>query len=322
MSSKGIILVKKDHLFIGLVGTSIFFISIFLGPYYIGGDQRTYRFLYDGLSGLSIFDGFIFYTSNIDSIEPGYFFYSWIFSNLGFEKDLFVALFNTFLAIFSYILLRRIGASHIFIAFLLIFNFYAYVLYFSADRLKFAVLFFVISILVLSKKMRAFWAAMSIVTHIQMGILYSSIAFSLFSRYFFIVVRNGRVSVEKIKLIFLVLIFSTFFLFLMKEQIVAKLVYFEVRHFSELIRSLVFFLMALYCAKQKKLVLYLFIPLLIAVFFLGGMRLNIFSFFVFIYFATQDRGGLNLPYVLTSLYFAYGALGFVSNIIMHGDGFH
>ena len=61
---------------------------------------------------------------------------------------------------------------------------------------------------------------------------------------------------------------------------------------------------------------------MIAVGIFGGERVNMFGYFVFMYFALQVNRGVNLGVILTTLYFSYQTYFFVENIILYGDGFY
>lgn len=74
--------------------------------------------------------------------------------------------------------------------------------------------------------------------------------------------------------------------------------------------------------KNKLQVFLIFIPLFGAVYFLGGERVNMMGYFVFLFYALQHKRGFNLGILATSAYFLYVNIIFVDNIIKHGEGFN
>ena len=66
----------------------------------------------------------------------------------------------------------------------------------------------------------------------------------------------------------------------------------------------------------------IFFPLFIAVFLIGGERVNMIGYFVFLYYALPINKGFNFGVLLTSAYFLAASFGFTINIIEHGDGFY
>jgi hypothetical protein len=64
-----------------------------------------------------------------------------------------------------------------------------------------------------------------------------------------------------------------------------------------------------------------FLPVIIGIAILGGSRLNMLGYFIFLYYGLRANGGLNVGVLATLVYLAYKAFGLVSNIIVHGHGF-
>lgn len=91
---------------------------------------------------------------------------------------------------------------------------------------------------------------------------------------------------------------------------------------DSLIKPLIFMALAVYYSRQKwGEALLASLPLVVASYFVGSERVTIFSYFVFMYYAAPYRNGLNLGVIATSVFFAYGGIGFLSRMIMFGDGF-
>ena len=71
----------------------------------------------------------------------------------------------------------------------------------------------------------------------------------------------------------------------------------------------------------KSKVIFMFIPLFIAVLLVGGDRINMISYIVFLYFSLPIKKGLNFGVIVSSVYFMVATIFFVGNILLYGDGF-
>ncbi len=93
------------------------------------------------------------------------------------------------------------------------------------------------------------------------------------------------------------------------------------KEIEQLYKSGLFFILAYYYSKDKKELIFLFIPILIAVYSLGGDRLNMFAYFIFLYYALPINRGINFGIIFTSIYFSYKSIISCYNIVIHGDMF-
>ena len=89
----------------------------------------------------------------------------------------------------------------------------------------------------------------------------------------------------------------------------------------EIVKIVAFFILSLVYARRRSDVVLLFAPLFVAVLLVGGGRVNMLGYMVFLGYGLKINGGVNWGVFLTSLYFAYGAIGFVSDVLEHGSGF-
>jgi hypothetical protein len=67
--------------------------------------------------------------------------------------------------------------------------------------------------------------------------------------------------------------------------------------------------------------LLIFSPFLVGIAIVGGSRLNMLAYFIFLGFGLKINGGLNFGVLLTSAYFFYKSIGFVANVLNYGHGF-
>ena len=306
---------KKFSAFVALI---VFALSLLISPHYMLGDQEHYRGVFEILPTLSFVNGFIHYSQALSSIEPGHYTISWIFSRF-LEKDLFISILNAILAFYSMQLLIRWRASIYVAASIVLTNFYFYVLFFAAERLKVSFIFLTMALAHVNGSKFYFFSALSAISHIQILIVYMMLLFREFLIEFIRIITS--VKIKKYFLIGLIAFFLT--LVVMSGQIIEKFSAYAATGFDiqSVYKLLVFYFMTLVYSRNRSDVTILFIPLFIAVLMIGDERINMFGYFVFLYYAIPINKGFNMGVVLTSAYFFYKTIIFVHNIIVSGDGF-
>jgi hypothetical protein len=300
------------------VVTIVFIFSLLIAPLYINGDQTYYREVYEKLPYLDIKEAFLFYKSKLSSVELTHFTISWIISPY-IHKDLFVSISNAIFAYGLISLFEKWKASFWISLLIILTNYYILVMYFAAERLKFGFIFATFSLLYAENiKKYLIFCSLSIVSHIQMLIIIGSIVFRECTK----TIKNSFYTGEvKNKAIFLLPIMIVP-LYIMWDQIVIKFAaYYGSGGLEALGKAFVFFLLSINYAKKKSEAIFLFIPIFIAIFLVGGERVNIFGYFIFLYYGLNYRGGRNIGVVTTSIYYGYNAFIFLLNIIASGEGF-
>jgi hypothetical protein len=295
-----------------------FILSMIILPLHTGSDQIIYRKVYEALPGLSFLEGFIFFTVNTSSREPGYFLLVYVFSHF-MNKDLLMSFLNAAIGYYlSLWLIRKKISWHVII--LLSLNYYLIVLFFAAERLKLSLLLALLALAYSRGLFRYLLWGGSILSQMQTALLILSmvtanIVASL--RPLFRGKLRFRMLFSLIGLFFLALL-----LFFLREHIIEKLPkYIEKGGITELIKPLVFTGLTLYYAKYKRVEAFVMqAPMIIASFVVGGERIVIFSYFIFMFYALQFRRGSNLGVFLPSSYFFVKGIIYIINTILYGQG--
>jgi hypothetical protein len=297
----------------------IFILSVYISSYFTAGDQLAYNKAYYGIIGLDIFSAYLHYQGSVGSLEPIHFFISWIVSNLGMEKDIFIAFSNSILVYILISVLQSWRVSITVIISIVFFNFYFTVLYFSAERLKFGIILLLLSVLNYKNyKKSIFFTFFAIITHVQTAIIYISILFKKVFLDILNLFHTGKLSKNIVYLSFL----FTIPIIILSDHIFYKFSSFtSLFGIQDLIKTFLFFIMSLYYSKDKKETALIFIPLFVMIIFVGDTRINMLSYFIFLYYSLQINRGLNFGILVTSLYFGYKSIDFVSNIFLYGNGF-
>ena len=267
------------HLKCIIIAFLVFIISLVLGPLYHSGDQVNYIRVYNELPLLSFSEGRQYYSKYLTSSEIVHFLFITIFSRIT-EKFIFISVINSILAYMILLLFRQWKVNFIVSALIVLTNYYSYILFFPAERLKFGVIFLIFSLLYFDEKKKFIASSLlSSLSHFQMVLVYISILFEFVFSKVKLFIFEQKISKYLILLVFL----SIFGLVLFVDNIMHKVnVYLSNSSgIYELWKGLLFFIGAMIYSKNTKQIVLVFFPLLIFTYLLGGSRINMLSFFVF-----------------------------------------
>lgn len=295
--------------------------SIIVLPYYINGDQSHYRNLYSGLEGLPLFDGFVFYKLTIGSEEPVYFLFSWMLSNLGIEKDVFITIANILLAVVGYKTLLKLGSKPYVSYIIVSFNFYFLVFYLSAERLKFALIFSFL--FYIADRLKPLYALLSILSHSQIIIIYFSVMAPNLKQFLYDIFVRFKFKNKYLLIMIIAIVASPIVFVILGNHISSKISYYYTSENTiiDFLRIFAFFTLSFFYAKKKIDTIFAFLPLFVLVFFLGGERINFIGYFMFLYFSVHYRGGFNFGIIITNIYFTVTSYFFIKDVIEFGTGF-
>lgn len=298
---------------------AVFAISILVGSLYTGGDQRNYGFVYDVIGALPLVDAFAFYTRSLTSIEVVHFIFIWSLSSY-FPKVLLFSIVNTIFAGLIVRLFDLIKVNFLITCVFLLSNFYIYVLFFAAERLKFGFLLLILGLSIQSGKvLKNSMFLLSLSAHFQMVLVLAPKAFEMF-----IATLVRALKVRRFNLTILILLVPFLFLPLVSDFLLEKLQNYEdSRSIVDYAKVACFLILALWYAGKKSAtsVLIMFVPIFIAVYFVGGDRVNMIAYFYFLAYGLTYRNGLNIGILLTTLYFLIKTIFFIQSIINVGHGF-
>lgn len=303
----------------------VFIYSLYVGPFATGGDQTAYREIYEQIGKLSFEEAIRFYFHSINSKELVHFGFSFIFSSNGIDKDVFIAISNGFLAYVSAAVLLKFNASKIIVVVIILTSFYFNVLYFSAERLKFGFIFFMLSILFWDRKLLFYiFSFTSLFAHAQMAINYLAALFSLLMKQFKRILLSGKISTHIFIIILTLLIFGFLvdrYSELGSHTILKFNAYHKEIELFDIAKILVIMCLAVFYSKNSWEAFFTFVPLVVLVSFLGSDRILMVGYFLFLYYGLQVKRGLNLGVISTTIYFSLKSIGFLQGLIYFGNGF-
>jgi hypothetical protein len=292
-----------------------------LDPYYWSGDQTYYRAFYTTREGVGLGDSFADYNGILGSSEPGYFLlvmacYSWL------DKDVLMSLLN---GLFGFLLGRGLVALNTsrIVMLLVAVNYYLLMLYLAADRLKLALLFVLLSA-VRAGAWQYVMLTFSMLSHVQTAVLIIGRVLANLIPTLRILLA-GRLRLQLL-LAPVVVVFLGLPLWYLREYVATKA---EVymggvqQGVSPLLKPLAFAAITLVYTSGRRLeALALHAPLIIGSAMVGSERLAVFSYFIFMYYGVQVRGGLNLGVLSSCAYFAFTGVVFMFDVVTYGTGYY
>jgi hypothetical protein len=202
-------------------------------------------------------------------------------------------------------------------------NFYWVVLYFSAERLKVGILFLVLSILTAKQLWISFlFATAAILAHHSLIFIYGGVCLVGLGD-----LRNRKNPDLKGSAVRIAIVGSMLLaaVLLGYKDIWFKLQAYLANHESANLRALgpVLVLVTISSLYAKRIIepVLLYLPVVVGTALLGGSRLNMLAYILFLYYGLRVRGGYNFGVIATAIYLGYKSLGFVANVVEHGHGF-
>lgn len=304
---------KFKYIFLFLI---YFVFSYYILDLYQYGDQVHYRRFYSDISEVSFFEAFALGYFYLASIEPLTIFMLWIGSSLEIPKDIYISFFNAGLAV-SLIKLCEKYKVKWYVILLLLSNFYLLVLFTGAERLKFAYLILIISLLS-NKKYINNLIYLSPLAHLQSTLLIApKMILSFYQNNFR---KKSSLFRNVLSIIFFIILF--YFFYFLKDAILRKFYsyYTSSWDISEIFQLSVLLLVYLIITKNYKHSFLIFVPLFFLAMIIGNDRVNMMGF-TFITFLLMRANKLNHPlYIALLFYFVYKAYFLLFNIINYGEG--
>ncbi|MEF1308608.1 hypothetical protein QTO01_00670 [Vibrio mytili] len=263
--------------------------------------------------------------SNIGASEPLYGFIVWVVSNLGIERDYFLALINGFFAVGLAYLGYKLNFKWYYILFLLL-NYYIMVLMFSAERLKFGFLFLTLGLCAENKNIKNCFFLFSLLCHFQIIIIYICYGFYFILKEVKKVVFTSKISMGyllSLPLFFLLFIAFCYFFYV---PISTKLMIYlkdgsDIGEYLKII-ALMFSSLFIFKSKSDLSKFFVFIvPIVFLIGLIGGYRVNILAFFILVYIYARGSKGSNVILTFILVYFFIKAIVFVNNVLVYGTGF-
>ena len=304
---------KFKYIFLFLI---YFVFSYYILELYQFGDQVHYRQFYSDISEVGFFEAFAMAYFYLASIEPLSIFILWTDSLLDIPKDIYISFFNAVLAVSLIKLFEKYKVKW-YVILLLLSNYYLLVLFTGAERLKFAYLILIISLLS-NKKYIKNLIYLSPIAHLQSILL---IAPKMILSFYQSNLRKKRrlfrnaLSVA----LYIILFFS---LYILKDGILRKFYYYYNSSWDilQIFQLFVLSIVYLIITKNYKQSLLIFIPLFLLAMIIGNDRVNMIGF-TFITFLLMRLDKLKHPlYIALLLYFVVKAYFLLLNIINFGEG--
>ncbi len=295
-----------------LLATFFYGLSILLLTHYKLGDQVQYSLFYEALSNASAEDVMQIAKQYVSSVESISAYTLWVGAKLGIEKNIFISALNVVLLLGIFLLMLK-HRVYWYFQVLIFTNYYLFVLLTGAERLKIAYIMIVYAAIIQGKRGYALLLA-SIFAHLQSMILLVGLAISMVKR-----------SIKKKALIyFTFLIPCLFFVYVYLQEAVIEKATIYVSQSGGLYELFQVFLLVglgVIVSRDKFRIVIALITMAIAVFFLGGARVNMIAFTLFIYLIMIERRLYHPLIFILLICLSLKSVFFVRNIFTNGSGF-
>ena len=303
----------------------IFIISLVVGSLHTTGDQLNYTNVYNTISSYELVPALVYYRFHLNSIEVVHFLFIFLLSEF-FNKVLLFTIVNTFLASLIIKYFDKLKVSLLVTTSFLLTNFYIYVLFFTAERLKFGFVILLIGLCMKTgSKFKYLTIFSSIFGHAQLVLILAPIVFNDGIVKLFKILKTARLQWSTFLFIIPLLLAPFIFEYAVyKFQNYRDGVIDSTSLFSFIRVTLFFFLAAFYANKVETIskAFIVFIPLFVMVYLIGGDRVNMIAYMYFLYFALRYKKGLNMGILVTSLYFCWKTILFLISVSVYGNGFN
>lgn len=314
--------ISSSKFYIFIISPVIFGFSYFLISSYLYGDQVVYRKLFEALSSAQLSEVLDLSRANVSGSEPISAILLWVGASLGFDKDIYISIFNTGLILGLFYFLR-INRAPWYVIVLVLTNYYLLVLLTGAERLKFA--YFFLMLAACSKgKHRIFFLAISPLAHFQSVILLAGIAAGYMSDVVRVFFDRWVIPKKYFYLGAIIALLSSFFVLFFGQNVFSKAAFYmrSSDGVSELFQALVLLVFSLLVSRDRLRILLALLPMIAAVFLLGGNRVNMIAFSVVFYFLVLERRSSSWAFLVLLSYLSYKSIGFYRNLVVYGDAFY
>ncbi len=309
---------KKNKIIATILAALVAVKTILLFPYFTDGDLLVYNDVYDLVNNSNIIDGYLTYTANINSAELIHYLIIWISSNTNLPRVMFLAIFNALLAYLAFGFLN-VNRNNLMVSFLLIFNVYADIFYFSAERLKFSIILLILALQFKSAIIKILIVTCAIATHVQ----------SVLVTLLFNIIKIHSVSFSNLKvhnlknLIIIGFALLAVGLSQLTDHAISKLAGYNSDYGGIIPYKTLLMSIALVCVAPKKLgALLASLIAVITAIYIGDGRINFILYYILLIVCIRGRGNIkrSLAVILVS-YGAYQDISFIQNALSLGTGF-
>ena len=310
---------RKDLTFTIFLFILGFFYSVQLFYYCTEGDQKYYQEYYDLVSNLSFPEALIQGFLSLGASEPLSLFILWLGSILKIDKTIYISLINGLFSSLIYLFLARCKCR--FFTPLLFLNFYVLVLFTSAERLKIAFIFLLISILTERKKSILFYF-LSIFNHLQLILFLPSLVINNQINSIKLFLKKFSIFKKDILRLLIISILTIFVLLLSYSSLVVKIGYLQNFELKEFINTCIVSTILIIGSRNKFNSFLLILPFILISPFIGSGRTIIMTYALTTYILAREKRLLNPFYILFNLYLIVKFFSALDSILKYGDIFY
>lgn len=279
---------------------SVFVFSLLFSGNFYGGDQTYYRLFYKGVSEIGI-TGVLPYSQMIlSTTEPVYPYLVYLAVKTGLGKDLFVAFSNAILVALCLLFLKRRSCPVHLAFFSILFSFYFLQLFFEVERLKFALIFVILSFLLKHPFLAALSSCFAILTHVQVAVIYVAVLFAYYMVPFLTtVIFDFRANKKEFSLILVFTLILTVCVVVMVDHIVGKLEHYAFFfRLNDFLKSVIMFFFVSFFISKTEIRNYALVsaPIIFSISFMSSDRLLVLLYFASFFFLAVSSSSRQVSY--------------------------
>jgi len=298
------------------------FLSVLLLNLTTRGDQISYSRLYGAYKNAPIHKILEVGRQVVGSSEPLSLFLIWIGAVLSIDKHIYISIWN-FVLISGICHLGNLHKLRPITIFLLLTNFYLFVLITTTERLKFAYIIGIWAI-IYRGKLGLTLAAISPLAHFQSLLFLPGLVASQRLLQTFRALSRGIIKSKDFIAGCTITSAAAFTFYYFSDTLLHKATsyYNQMPPNSDLVNLAILTSIATIVTRRKINMLMMLLPMFVLAVFLGANRINMIAFSLVFYALLQEQK-CEHPLILFLLtYFSVKSIPFILNIILFGDGFY
>jgi len=306
---------KKSHLISLLIFIVTYIWSKFIFDFYTAGDQIAYNWFFNESLNKNLAEVYAWQKYTLSASEPGFSMLIYL-TNSFFSKSTLMSFSNALLSVLFYQFIKDRKYAWLILIFFLL-NYYTSVIFFAAERLKFAV----IALLIIYKVKKLYWRELALFIPSLFHFQYLLILPIIYGRTYLLNPNFSRTTI-RLPLLVIGIFAALFFLFLFGDVLLTKLQFYSGKaNFGSIAKSLILGGILMTVSSQKRFDLFVALYFCTLVLLLGGERV-IFMEVIYILLIVKFKDIYRFSiFSILSIYFALKTFDFYDLVFNCSQGF-
>lgn len=309
------------YVLLALISVMTLCFSYVMAPLHMEGDQAHYHRAYAAVAGLGLVEALREYPTIIHTEEFVHLLIIWVFSSIGVDKNILMAVANAVLGVLFAIFLRQKGASLWMVAWITFSCYYLHAVFFTLERTKFALIFVLLNLLT----QRRWWLMVAVFTHSMVLI---PIALNIAGEKLFGPKQKRHMNPFKSCLSKMGQVLFFLVLFIILIDVLGAHVYHKFsfyfdenfgNEFFGILPLVLLSVLTYVSAKERRgTKMFFFLGLMLFAMLMGSSRINMIGYFAYLYFSNFQHQAFKCSIAIIGLYLLYKTVVYLANIYYFG----